>query len=59
MVLVGRAIPIPGSPVGDIYVSQALLAQLGEAKVREMVRRQYRAGHEADARRRAYVKRKP
>lgn len=45
MVLVGRAVPMPGSPCGDIYVSEALIAQRGTAYVRQMVRETFEAAH--------------
>jgi hypothetical protein len=52
MVQVGHA--IPGGPCGDIWVSEALIAQVGQAEVRRMVRATYAAAYEqARARRRA------
>lgn len=43
MVLAGRA--TPGSPCGDIHVSEALIAQRGPAYVHRMVRETFDAAH--------------
>lgn len=49
MVQVGSA--CPGSPCGDIFVSEALLAQVGIQEVRRMVRETYRAAYLAKEKR--------
>lgn len=52
MVKVGQ--DIPGGPAGDIWVSCATIAQLGEAEVRRMVRAQFSAAYaHAERQRRA------
>lgn len=43
MVKVGEAAPIPRSPVGDIWVSETLIARVGIDEVRRRVREIYAA----------------
>jgi hypothetical protein len=50
-VLVGIA--TPGAPCGNIYVSEALIAQKGEAYVRTMVRRTFEAAYRKQREQRA------
>lgn len=45
--LVLRGVAILGGPCGPIYVSEDLIAQRGESFVRDMVRRQFEAAHNA------------
>ncbi|GER16723.1 hypothetical protein [Variovorax boronicumulans] len=52
MVKVGVA--IPGSPVGDIFVSETLIAQRGAPCVRRMVRETFNAAHDAARLKREY-----
>ena len=43
-------IATPGSPCGDIWVSPAMIAQVGYPKILEMVRQTFRAAYDAEYR---------
>lgn len=52
MVRVGRS--ISGAPIGDIFVSEILIAQRGMPYVQRIVRETFTAAHDAARREREY-----